>query len=387
MSYDFLLDVSIILFFTKAFSIITKRMHLPGVVGALLSGIVLGPMGLGWLHETEALTIFAEVGVILLMFNAGLETNLESLKAGLKKTLVIASGDISIPFLTGIFIGLLLKMDLAQSIFLGVVFTATSMSITVETLQELKALNSKSGNAILSTAILDDLFGILLLTIVISLFGESSDNVSSGLLGVLINFSLFFTFAYITGFITNKIIVYLEVHMGHAHRVSIYSLAYCLLLAYVAELFGIADITGAYLAGLFLCSTESSEYVESKTSVLSYLLFSPIFFASIGLKAELPPLSLTFVLITALFVVGAIGSKVLGAGLGAKLAGYSSKDSLQIGVGMVPRGEVCLIMAERGLALSLIPNSLFSIIILVVILTSLISPILLALLYKNQKAT
>ncbi len=378
---DFILDVSIILFFTKAFSLITKRMHLPGVVGALLSGIILGPIGFGWLSNSEFIELFAEIGVILLMFNAGLETDLDKLKAGLKRTLVIVSGDITFPLLTGILIGTILGLDMSASIFIGVILTSTSMSITVETLNEFNKLKSLSGNAILSTAILDDLLGVILLTIVVSLNSDSSSN--TGLVSVLINFILFFLFAYITGIIANKAIHYMEVKFGKTHRVSTFSLAYCFLLAYIAEYFGIADITGAYLAGLFLCNVKSSHYVESKTGVLSYLLFSPIFFASIGLKAELPEINMIFILITILFIIGAILSKVLGAGIGSLVAKYSKKDALRIGVGMVPRGEVTLIVAERGLAIGLIPTDLFSVIVVVVIFTSLISPILLSKLYTE----
>ncbi len=381
MDYGFILDVSIILFCTKAFSLMSQRMHLPGVVGALISGIILGPIALGWLHQTTAIEIFAEIGVILIMFNAGLETDIAKLKSSLKKTLVIVTGDITVPLLTGILIGQLLDFDISSSIFIGVILTSTSMSITVETLNEFKKLKSLSGNSILSTAILDDLIGVILLTFVISVVGEGSSMSS-----VLINFLIFFISAYLSGSIANKAIHYMEVKFGKTHRVSTFSLAYCFLLAYVAEYLGIANITGAYLAGLFLCNVNSSHYVESKTSVLSYLLFSPIFFASIGLKAELPPINIEFVILAFIFTVGAVLSKIIGAGLFAKLANYSVKDSLRIGIGMVPRGEVTLIIAERGLSLGLIPSYIFSVIIITVILTSLISPILLAKLYEPSKS-
>lgn len=383
MDYTFILHVSIILFFTKGFSLISQRMHLPGVVGALLSGIVLGPIGLGWIQQTEAIELFAEVGVILLMFNAGLETDIEKLMSGLKRTMAIVSGDIMVPLLTGVLIGKFLGMDLNAGIFMGVILTSTSMSITVETLNEFKQLKSPSGNAILSTAIMDDLLGVILLTIVISLNGGNGSE-NAGILSVVFNFVLFFIFAYVSGRIANRAIHHMAVRFGKTHRVSTFSLAYCFLLAYIAEYFGIADITGAYLAGLFLCNVKSSHYVESKTSVLSYLLFSPIFFASIGLKAELPPLSFGFIALTLLFIFGAIFSKVIGAGIGALSVKYSKLDSLRIGVGMIPRGEVTLIVAERGLALGLIPNSIFSVTVVVVIITSLVSPILLTNLYSDK---
>ncbi len=377
MEYSFILHLSIILFCTKIFSLISNRLHLPGVVGALLTGIILGPIGLGLLQENESIQLFAEIGVILIMFNAGIETDLENLTSGLKKTLVIVLGDIGIPILAGIFIGLLLKFSLATSIFLGILLASTSMSITVETLNEFKQLKSASGNAILSTAILDDLIGVILLTFVIALTGDTN----GGILTTLVNFVLFFTFTYFSGMFANKIIHYIEIKFGKTHRVSLFSLAYCFLLSYVAEFFGIADITGAYFAGLFLSKIKLSHYVESKTEVLSYLLFSPIFFSSIGLKASLPDMNFNFIMVTTFFVIGAVLAKVIGAGLFAYFAKYSKKDALRIGVGMVPRGEVTLIVATTGLTVGLIPSYIFSIAVIIVIFTSLISPILLAKLY------
>ncbi len=377
MDYSFILDISIILFCTKIFSLMSKSLHLPGVVGALISGIMLGPAFLGIVHESEYIELFAQIGVILIMFNAGIETDLKNLTSGLKKTLVIVFGNITIPLVVGILLGFALNFNIASSIFLGILLTATSMSISAETLNEFKQINSPSGNAILSTAILDDLIGVIFLTFIIALTGDGSTSI----LKTLVNFILFFAFAYFSGLFANKIIHYVEVKFGKTHRVSLFSLAYCFLLSYIADYFGIAGITGAYLAGLFLSDIKLSHYIESKTEVLSYLLFSPIFFASIGLKAELPEINFTFILISTIFVISAILAKTIGAGLFAFIAKYSKKDSLRIGLGMVPRGEVTLIMASTGLAANLIPNYIFSITVIIVIATSLIAPILMSKLY------
>ncbi len=377
MDYSFILDLSIILLCTKIFSLMSKSLHLPGVVGALLSGILLGPACLNILHESEYIELFAQIGVILLMFNAGMETDFKKLTAGLNKTLVIVIGTISVPLLIGVLIGLVLNFSLASSIFLGILLSSTSMSITVETLNEFKQLKSESGNAILSAAILDDLIGVIFLTFIISLTGDSD----SSILRTVINFVLFFAFAYFSGKLANKIIHYIEIKFGKTHRVSLFSLAYCFLLSYIADFFGIAGITGAYFAGLFLSNIKLSHYVESKTEVLSYLLFSPIFFASIGLKAEVPPMSFNFVLLTIVFILAAVLGKVIGSGFFAYIAKYSKKDALRIGVGMVPRGEVTLIVATTGLAAGLIPNYIFSIAVIIVVATSLIAPILLSKLY------
>lgn len=390
-SYDFLLFVAIILLSTKIFSLLSRKVNMPQVVGALLVGVLLGPSCLNILHETDFLTKSAEIGVIFLMFLAGLDTDFDGLKATGKSSVIIAFVGVLIPLGSGFLTYYLFfhgqrpdTMIFLESAFVGIVLTATSVSITVETLREMGKLKGKMGTSILGAAIIDDILGIIALTVITSFTVPGVD-----IMVVLLKILLFFVFIAVCGFFVFRLFRKLEIVYGTKRRVAIYAVAFCLLLSYISEVyFGVADITGAYFAGLILCNvTETKSYIASKINITSYMFFTPIFFASIGIKTVITGMSQELILFTLALLIVAILSKIVGCGLGAKICGFSNMDSLAIGVGMISRGEVALIVAQKGEQAGLISPTLFPAIVLVVIVTTLITPILLkAVVYmKEQK--
>lgn len=390
-SYDFLLFVTIILLSTKIFSLLSQKVNMPQVVGALLVGVLLGPSCLNILHETDFLTKSAEIGVIFLMFLAGLDTDFDDLKATGKSALIIAFVGVLIPLGSGFLTYFLFfhgerpdTMIFLESAFVGIVLTATSVSITVETLREMGKLKGKMGTSILGAAIIDDILGIIALTVITSFTVPGVE-----IMVVLLKIFLFFVFIAVCGFFVFRLFRKLEIVYGTKRRVAIYAVVFCLLLSYISEVyFGVADITGAYFAGLILCNvTETKSYIASKINITSYMFFTPIFFASIGIKTVITGMSQELILFTLALLIVAILSKIVGCGLGAKICGFSNMDSLAIGVGMISRGEVALIVAQKGEQAGLISSTLFPAIVLVVIVTTLITPILLkAVVYmKEQK--
>jgi len=391
MSYHYLLDIALILISTKLFGLFTRKLRMPQVVGALIAGVVLGPAVLNVLQETDFIKQTAELGVIILMFTAGLETDINELKKAGKASFVIALIGVIVPFIGGYLVAAWFPLSAStgstnvflQNLFIGVILTATSVSISVETLKELGRLNTRAGNAILGAALIDDILGIIALT-VISSFADPSVSIA----WVLFKILLFFVFIAVVGYIAYKLFVlWFKRYDKDLRRFVIVAFAFCLLLAYLSErLFGVADITGAYFAGLIICNTQRTQYLNSRFETLSYMLLSPMFFASIGIMVELPHMSATIVLFSLSLLVIAILTKIIGCGFGAKICGYSNSESLQIGVGMISRGEVALIVASKGSALGLVSNIYFGPTIIVVIMTTIITPILLKIVFSKEKS-
>lgn len=387
MSYEFLLTIAIILLFTKVFGLTSERVHMPQVVGSLVAGVLVGPSVLGWVDETDFLVKAAEIGVIILMFNAGLDTDMEELKKTGFASFIIAVIGVIVPLIGGMGCYLAFAnepsdaLNMLKAAFVGVVLTATSVSITVETLRELGKLKSRVGTAILGAAVIDDILGIVVLTILTAFTDPSVQP-----LLVFGRIVLFFVFVLVVGLIMNKVFNKMENLWHHHRRIAIYALVFAFLMSYVAEkFFGIADITGAYFAGIVMCNLSATrDYVASKTNVLGYMLFSPLFFASIGIKTNLEGLTGKLVLFAVMLTLIAIVTKIIGCGLGARLMGFQAYDALSIGLGMVSRGEVALIVAQKGEQAGLIDASLFPAVVLVVIVTTLVTPILLKFGMKRQ---
>lgn len=376
---------------TKVLGLFSRKIHMPAVVGALAAGVILGPAGFGMITLEGSTGIFleelAEIGVILLMFNAGLETDLSELKKNGVASLVTALIGVVVPLLGG-FLGYAFFFhtdfsdytELLKAVFVGVVLTATSVSITVETLREMGKLKGKVGTTILGAAILDDIIGIIVLTVVTSLKDTSVSPVS-----VLFKILGYFVFIAVVTVVLVKMKSYVEMQ-DEKRRVVILCVAFCFVMAYVSEeFFGIADITGAYFAGLMLCSMKIGPYVARRCEIPSYLIFSPVFFASVGLKVTLGGMDAGIWIFSLILLVIAILSKIVGCGLGARFCGCTGREALQIGVGMVSRGEVALIVAQKGYASGLLDNQLFAPIVLVVIVTTLLTPILLKVVMKDKE--
>ena len=385
-SYEFLLILAVILLSTKVFGLISERVHMPQVVGALLAGVVLGPSVLGLVEETDFLLKTSEIGVILLMFMAGLDTDLEELKKTGLASFVIALIGVVVPLIAGTGLYLVFFPDMGEplhmlkALFIGVVLTATSVSITVETLREMGRLKGKVGTAILGAAIIDDIMGIIVLTLVSAMTDPTVQPIA-----VLGRIVAFFILVVIVGFVMYRLFRAITNEWSNHRRIAIYALSFCLILSFVAEhYFGIADITGAYFAGLILCNLlEAREYINKKVNILAYMFFSPVFFASMGIKTELDGMTGSLLIFSFALLAVAIITKIVGCGLGAKLMGFNWSDSLSIGLGMVSRGEVAMIVAQKGAQVGLIDSLLFPPIVLVVIVTTLITPILLKLFMKS----
>ncbi|MEE1312429.1 MAG: cation:proton antiporter [Lachnospiraceae bacterium] len=383
--YKFLLDIALILTLTKALGLFSKRISLPPVVGALIAGVLLGPIGINVIEPTSTITALAEIGVIVLMFQAGLETDIDELKESGLAAFIIALIGVLVPLIGGFAVAQCFNSDIMENIFIGVILTATSVSITVQTLQEMGKLKGKVGTSILGAAIIDDVLGVVLLSIITSVGSSGGAGISS-ILMTIGRLAAFLALAGIGGIGVYRFFHWLESRGMRKRRIPVFAFAFCLFLSFFAELFGIADITGAYMAGVVLCRTNAHDYINRKVECVSYMLITPIFFANIGLKTTISGMSSTIVLFTVLLCAVAIISKMIGCGVGAKLCGYTNKESLQIGVGMISRGEVALIVAEKGLKVGIMPPELFSPIVIVVVITTLLTPILLRVVFTEKSA-
>ena len=387
-SYLVFKDLAIIIIAAKFFGIAARKCKAPQVVGEIIAGLIIGPSVLGWVAQSDFLAQMAEIGVILLMFSAGLETDLKELvKTGPIAALIACAG-VFVPLVCGAllymgFYGVAPWGSEAfyKAVFVGTILTATSVSITVESLKEMGKLKGKVGTTILSAAIIDDVIGIVVLTFVIGF-----KNPESRPLSVLVNTVLFFAFALVVGFISYKIFKSIDTRYPHTRRIPIAGLAFCLAMAYIAEkYFGIADITGAYVAGIILCSIRDSEYIAEKMDTNSYMLFGPVFFASIGLKTNVDSVSMGILVFSAAFVATGLISKIIGCSLMARLCRFNRLDSLKIGIGMMTRGEVALIVSQKGLSAGLLTPVYFTSVILLIIVSSISTPILLKVLYARER--
>ena len=379
--YSLFRDLAIIILSAKFFGLVARKCKAPQVVGEIIAGLLIGPCVLNLVQISDSISIFAEIGVVMLMFTTGLGTNLKELiKAGPIATLIATVG-VAVPLvggtlLYGAFYGFAAvgSPEFYRALFIGTIMTATSVSITVATLQELGHLKSFLGTTIVSAAVIDDVIGIVVLTCVLGASGGSD----TSLVEVLMDTILFFAAAIVIGLIIHKAMLWLDHRNPHTQRITIVSLAFCFAMAYIAEqYFGIADITGAYIAGIVLCSLEDASYIERRVDISSYTLFSPVFFASIGLKTDISGLTPTILLFSVCFVVVALITKIIGCGLAAKVCRFSWPDSLKVGVGMMTRGEVALIVAQKGLGVGVVDSVFFTAVILLIVVSSIITPLVL----------
>lgn len=394
-----ILSVGIIIIAAKYLGTLLKKIGFPQVAGQIIAGLLLhfipffrnyGGLDPNVVYQeaNQFISYMAEIGVVMIMFSAGLGTNLKSLvKSGVKSTVIAACG-VLVPLLTGTVMALCFwgwdgwgTRNFYQSMFIGTIMTATSVSISVATLKELGKIKSDIGQTIISAAIIDDVFGIIVLTVVL---GVSSG--TGGYISVILKTLLFFICAVVLGFILFKFFKWYDRRHPHSRRIPIYGLGVAFVFAYAAEkLFGIADITGAYIAGVVFCNLNDAHYMEQKIDINSYMIFSPIFFASIGLKTNLGGMDLSLLLFSVVFVIVGCVSKIIGCGGVSKLMGYSWKESVQVGIGMMVRGEVALIVAQKGLSVGLVDSKYFAAVILLIIVSSMVVPVLLKKAFQDKE--
>ncbi len=386
--YSTFRDLAIIMLSAKFFALVARRCKAPQVVGEIIAGLLIGPCAFNLVQSNDTIAVFAEIGVVLLMFTTGLGTNLkELLKAGPIATLIACVG-VAVPLaggtlLYGLFYGFgaVGSTEFYRALFIGTIITATSVSITVATLQELGHLKGFLGTTIVSAAVIDDVIGIIVLTCVIG----ASSGTGMGLGEVLLNTALFFVAAIGIGVVIYFAMKWLDKRNPHTQRITIISIAFCFAMAYLAEeYFGIADITGAYIAGIVLCTMADASYVERRVDISNYVIFSPVFFASIGLKTDISGLTPDIVLFCICFVVVALLTKIVGCGLAARLCRFNWGDSLKVGVGMMTRGEVALIVAQKGLAVNVVEPVYFTAVILLIVVSSVATPLVLKNLFTKM---
>ena len=394
--YIILLPLALILIFSKIFMKICKKLNLPSVIGMIVAGLLIGLISYipnqDILNETtqEGLGFLSKIGAILILFSAGLETDLKQIKSVGGPAVIITIAGVVVPMGLGFLVATLCNGGFANlthdalltNLFYGTILTATSVGITVQTLREMGKLNSRVGSTIVAAAIIDDVLGIIVLSFVLAFKGNGGEAVNPWI--VVLKTIGYFAVIAVLSFVASKAFKWLDKRFEHHRLVPIFSLAFCFIIAYLSEkYFGIADITGAYIVGLILSTNNESGYIERKTDILSYMLFVPVFFANIGISTKFEAISGSFVLFGCLFIIAGIIGKLVGCGIAAKCCKYSFSDSVKIGVGMMARAEVCLVTASKGAGI--IDNNIMPFIVILIIVTSLLSPIFLKLIYNHDK--
>ncbi len=374
---EFVFHIGILLLAANIGGLISKKLKQPAVLGQIIAGIILG---LGFMEKTEFIAEISEIGVIFLMFIAGLETDVDELRETGKSSATVAILGVIVPM--GLVSGAayLLTGDIISSLIVGLISIATSVSISVQTLKEIKFLRSKQGVTILGAAIIDDIIGVILLTLII---GVAKPGANSGVAALIINIIVVFLVIIIVGLIITKVFARMKMFANFKDKIVGFALVLCLILAFVSEEFGVAAITGAYFSGVIFSMTPLSHKIAHDVQTMSDNFFTPIFFAAIGLGVELGAISEGIAFSLIMLVLGIIG-KVVGCGFGARVTGFNKAQSLQIGIGMVPRAEVSLIIANLGLSMHLISEQIFSSAIVLVIATTLVTPPLLKASFKNE---
>ncbi len=379
---NFVFDLILILLFTNIFGSISSKFKQPAVLGQILAGLIIGPAILNLVKPSSFISEFSEIGVILLMFMAGMETNIDDMKKSAGSATVIALSGMLVPLILGfVTIKFLYSSGGAyQALYTGVILTATSISITVQTLREFGKLKDKTGVNIIGAAIADDVGGIILLTLVV---GMSDPSKGASPLIIILKVIIFFILAAIASRGIKRFMA------GYSNRIASYitpssiALICCLIFAYSASLFEVANIIGAYAAGLVFSVVPNNQRIEHEINTICSTLFTPVFFANIGLAVNIVNIGEIIIPAIVINVVAIIG-KITGGGLGAKLLKFSNQESIQIGVGMVPRGEVAIITANLGKKAEMINDEIFTSIIIMSIFTSVVTPVLLKKVYSTN---
>ena len=387
-SLEILRILAIIILSAKFFGLVARKVKAPQVAGEIIAGLIIGPSVLNLVSDSEFLSGMAEIGVILLMFSAGLETDIDKLKrSGIKATIIACVG-VLVPLICGTILYMCFygfapygTETFLRAMFIGTILTATSVSITVQVLKELGKVSTDVGTTIMSAAIIDDVIGIVVLTAVLSL-----KNPDANLGIVCMKTAAFFALSLVVGIVIFKVMQVIDRRWPHTRRIPIMGMALAFVLAYVADkYFGVADITGAYVAGIILSSLNDSAYIDRKMDISSYMLFGPVFFASVGLQTNLKTVDMSILTFSLAFVLVGLLGKVIGCGLSAKLLKYNNFDSLKIGVGMMTRGEVALIVAQRGLKAGIMDSKYFTSVILLIVISSILTPVILKAIYASDE--
>lgn len=378
------IEIALILLSTKIGGMLAKKVKMPEVLGALVAGVIIGPVCFNLVAYDTGIQLLSDIGVILLMFLAGLETDLKEFKKAGLSAFAIAVGGIIVPLVFGTLSAFLFYSNFWENIFIGVILTATSVSITVETLNELGKLNTRPGINILGAAVIDDILGLIVISIILALSGKGAAESSPSLGVTLIKIAVFIAIFIAAIFFVPKLLNKYLKDKKPTRTFLTLAIAAAFVASFFAEKMGIAAITGSYLCGLMLSSFFHKEKIQKGLKSISSGFLAPVFFASVGLEATLDGFSWRTLLIAVTMLVIAIFGKIIGCGFVAKLFKMSNAEAIQIGVGMVSRGEVAIITANIGLQAGIISNEVFVPTIIVVILTTVVTPVLLKLAFSHK---
>ena len=394
--YSVLLPLALIMGGSKILSKLCEKLNLPQFVGMLLTGVIIGFINYipnqQILTETsmEGIGFIAKLGVILIMFYAGLETDIKQIKSVGAPAMVITLAGVAVPMGLGFVVACLFNggfnsgyETMLDNLFYGVVLTATSVSVTVATLKELGKLNSKVGSTVIAAAIIDDIIGVIVLSFVIAMKGDGTN--STPPLKIVIMTALFFAAAAVFGTVATKVLAAVEKRFPHHRLLPIFGMAVCFFFSYASEKwFGVADITGAFAAGLFLSKNPESEYIDRKSDIMSYMIFTPVFFANIGMTVKFDSINTGMILFGLCFILAGLSGKVIGCAGASLLCRYDFKDSVRVGLGMMVRAEVALVCAQKGVENHMINSNIMPFILILIILSSFVTPMFLKMSYKKE---
>ncbi len=379
---DVFLELALILVVAKLFGYLTVRLGFPAALGQLIGGIIIGPSILGLVGYNESVKLLADLGVVMLLFLAGLETDVEEFKHVGVPAFIIAALGVLIPFILGYVGAMAWGYSNIEAMFLGGVLTATSVGLTTSILMEMKRLRTRVGTTILAAAVVDDILGIIVLTILVGINTRGSVYIED-LLIILGEVVLYFGIGLLIGNPAVREALRLSERITLPETVTAFAIAIMLIFAYLAEQFQIAGITGAYLAGLLVASSDEAREIDRKFMTIGYSLFIPIFLVSIGIESDVRILAHAGAF-AILYAVLAIVGKIVGCGFGAFVSKFKSVEALQIGVGMIPRMEVALIMANVGLREGVFDRGTFAIPVTMVVITTIVTPFLLKWAFSKE---
>ncbi|AEH24505.1 cation:proton antiporter [Pyrococcus yayanosii] len=379
---DVFLELALILIVAKVFGYISVRFGFPAALGQLMGGIVIGPSILNLVSYDEEVRLLADLGVVILLFLAGLETDIDEFKhVGIPAFFVAVLG-VLIPFTFGYLGALAWGYPRVQALFLGGILTATSVGLTTSILMEMKKLRTRVGTTILAAAVVDDVLGIIVLTILVGINTRGTVYMEDLIL-IIVEAALFFLLGLLLGTPAVRRILEASKRITLPETVTAMAVAIMLIFASIAEHFKIAGITGAYLAGILIGASGEARKITDKMVTIGYSLFIPIFLVSIGIESDVRVLTHagTFAILYAFL---GIAGKVVGCGIGALAMKFTPIEALQIGMGMIPRMEVALIMANVALREGAFDRGTFAIPVTMVIITTIVTPFLLKCVFTRE---
>ena len=380
----YLAELLVILLLTKIAAHYSVKLKMPSVIGELLVGIVIGPAMLSWIHPTTFINYFSELGVIVLMFIAGLEGDLKLLIKYWAPALTVATLGVIVPTGTAFLLcHNLFNFSVKASVFMGLVLSATSVSITIQVLKEMHRLNTRAGAIICGAAVADDIICVILLGIASSIYGTSQHE---SIWLMVLKMFLFFVIVLLIGkFIVPKFLsIFQDLNATESDTAG--AMILCFGTAALAVMMGMSDVLGAYFAGLAISETDFEDHLEDKIEPIGYAVFIPVFFVSIGLQISFKGMQNDIIFIILLIITAILG-KQIGCGLAAKMFHLSWTESNVVGAGMVSRGEMALVVANVALSSHLIDQNHYTAMILVTVITTLVAPLILKLfiLKSNKK--